>query len=98
MLTVGGVRLSSPFVAAPIAGISDSVFRRLVKRQGGCGLVVTEMVSAEGLVRGMGRTLEYTRYAEEERPVAVQIFGADPARMAEATQILAGLGADIVDV
>jgi tRNA-dihydrouridine synthase B len=98
MLKVGGVSLSSPFVAAPIAGITDSAFRRLVKRRGGCGLVVTEMVSSEGLVRRAGRTLEYTQYTEEERPVAVQIFGGDPARMAMAAQMVAGMGADIVDV
>jgi tRNA-dihydrouridine synthase B len=98
MRDIGGVRLSSPFVAAPIAGLTDSPFRRLVKRHGGCGLVVTEMVSAEGLVRGTGRTPEYARFTGEERPIAVQIFGAVPARMAEAARVVAGLGADIVDV
>ena len=70
----------------------------LVKRQGGCGLVVTEMVSSEGLVRGIDRTLEYAEYTEEERPVSIQIFGGDPATMAAAAQIVEGMGADIVDV
>jgi hypothetical protein len=51
-----------------------------VKRRGGCGLVVTEMVSSEGLVRGIDRTLEYAEYTEEERPVSIQIFGGDPRR------------------
>ena len=51
-----------------MAGMTDTAFRRLVKRHGGCGLVVTEMVSAEGLVRGIDRTLEYAEYTEEERP------------------------------
>jgi len=69
-----------------------------VKRRGGCGLVVTEMVSSEGLVRGIDRTLEYAEYTEEERPVSIQIFGGDPAKMAEAAQIVEGMGADIVDV
>ena len=63
-----------------MAGMTDTAFRRLVKRQGGCGLVVTEMVSSEGLVRGIDRTLEYAEYTEEERPVSIQIFGGDPAR------------------
>jgi len=81
-----------------MAGMTDSAFRRLVKRQGGCGLVVTEMVSSEGLVRGIDRTLEYAEYTEEERPVSIQIFGGDPDKMAAAAQIVESLGADIVDV
>ena len=95
---VGNVTLKTPLVVAPMAGMTDSAFRRLVKRQGGCGLVVTEMVSADGLVRGIDRTLEYAEYTEEERPVSIQIFGGDPAMMAAAAQIIEGLGADIVDV
>ena len=59
MVKIGSVALSSPLVIAPMAGMTDTAFRRLVKRQGACGLVVTEMVSAEGLVRGIDRTLEY---------------------------------------
>ena len=81
-----------------MAGMTDSAFRRLVKRHGGCGLVVTEMVSSEGLVRGIDRTLEYAEYTEEERPVSIQIFGGDPGKMAEAAQIIEGMGANIVDV
>ena len=61
-----------------MAGMTDTAFRRLVKRRGGCGLVVTEMVSSEGLVRGIDRTLEYAEYTEEERPVSIQIFGGEP--------------------
>jgi tRNA-dihydrouridine synthase B len=56
------------------------------------------MVSSEGLVRGIDRTLEYAEYTEEERPVSIQIFGGDPATMAAAAQIVEGMGADIVDV
>ena len=78
--------------------MTDTAFRRLVKRHGGCGLVVTEMVSAEGLVRGIDRTLEYAEYTEEERPISIQIFGGDPDKMAAAAQIVEGMGADIVDV
>jgi nifR3 family TIM-barrel protein len=81
-----------------MAGMTDTAFRRLVKREGGCGLVVTEMVSSEGLVRGIDRTLEYAEYTEEERPVSIQIFGGDPDKMAAAAQIIEGMGADIVDV
>lgn len=81
-----------------MAGMTDTAFRRLVKRQGGCGLVVSEMVSSEGLVRGIDRTLEYAEYTEEERPVSIQIFGGDPAVMADAAQVVEGLGADVVDI
>src|SRR6186713_581150 len=97
-MKIGPIELESPFVVAPMAGMTDTAFRRLVKRQGGCGLVVTEMVSSEGLVRGIDRTLEYAEYTEEERPVSIQIFGGDPGTMAEAARIVEGMGADIVDV
>ena len=97
-MKIGNVALPSPFVVAPMAGMTDTAFRRLVKRHGGCGLVVTEMVSSEGLVRGIDRTLEYAEYTEEERPVSIQIFGGDPEKMAAAAQIVEGMGADIVDV
>jgi tRNA-dihydrouridine synthase B len=83
---------------APMAGMTDSAFRRLVKRQGGCGLVVSEMVSSEAIVRGIDRTLEYLEYSEEERPVAIQIFGGDPHNMAEAARVVESRGADIVDI
>ena len=95
---VGQIALDAPVGVAPMAGMTDTAFRRLVKRQGGCGLVVTEMVSSEGLVRGIDRTLEYAEYTEEERPVSIQIFGGDPGRMAAAAQIVEGMGADIVDI
>jgi tRNA-dihydrouridine synthase B len=97
-MKIGSIDLTSPFAVAPMAGMTDTAFRRLVKRHGGCGLVVTEMVSAEGLVRGIDRTLEYAEFTEEERPVSVQIFGGDPENMAAAAQIVEGMGADIVDV
>src|SRR4026207_982457 len=97
-MKIGAVNLDQPFALAPMAGMTDTAVRRLVKRRGGCGLVVTEMVSAEGLIRGIDRTLEYAEYTEEERPISIQIFGGDPDKMAAAAQIVEGMGADIVDV
>ena len=97
-MKIGKVEVAPSFALAPMAGMTDTAFRRLVKRRGGCGLVVTEMVSSEGLVRGIDRTLEYAEYTEEERPVSIQIFGGDPEKMAAAAQIVEGMGADIVDV
>jgi tRNA-dihydrouridine synthase B len=97
-MKIGAIELVAPLVVSPMAGMTDSAFRRLVKRQGGCGLVVSEMVSSEGLIRGHDRTLEYAEYTEEERPVSIQIFGGDPERMAEAARVVEAMGADIVDV
>jgi tRNA-dihydrouridine synthase B len=97
-LKIGSVDVSPAVGVAPMAGMTDTAFRRLVKRRGGCGLVVTEMVSSEGLVRGIDRTLEYAEYTEEERPVSIQVFGGDPETMAEAARIVEGMGADIVDI
>ena len=97
-MKIGSIDLPSPFVVAPMAGMTDTAFRRLVKRHGGCGLVVTEMVSSEGLVRGIDRTLEYAEYTEEERPISIQIFGGEPAKMAAAARVVQDMGADIVDV
>ena len=77
-MKIGTVPLPSPFVVSPMAGMTDTAFRRLVKRQGGCGLVVTEMVSSEGLVRGIDRTLEYADTPRKSGPVSIQIFGGDP--------------------
>src|SRR5829696_2221984 len=97
-MKIGTIDLTPPFALAPMAGMTDTAFRRLVKRQGGCGLVVSEMVSSEGLVRGIDRTLEYAEYTIEERPVSIQIFGGDPEKMADAARIVEDMGADIVDV
>ena len=87
-MKIGSITLAHPVALAPMAGMTDTAFRRLVKRRGGCGLVVTEMVSSEGLVRGIDRTLEYAEYTEEERPVSIQIFGGDPDKMAAAAQVV----------
>ena len=97
-MKIGSLTLDPAFGVAPMAGMTDTAFRRLVKRHGGCGLVVTEMVSSEGLTRGIDRTLEYAEYTEEERPVSIQVFGGDPNRMAEAARIVEKIGADVVDV
>src|SRR5947208_17090449 len=92
IVKIGNVTLPSPLVVAPMAGMTDTAFRRLVKRHGGCGLVVTGMVSSEGLVRGIDRTLEYAEYTEGERPISIQILGRDPAKMEAAAHVVEALG------
>jgi len=85
-------------ILAPMAGITDTVFRRFIKRLGGCGLIMTEFVSSEGLLRQNLRSRRYLYYTAEERPITAQIFGADPARLAEAACRVEDLGFDLVDL
>ncbi|MEN8375485.1 MAG: tRNA dihydrouridine synthase DusB [Gemmatimonadota bacterium] len=89
---------SVPLYLAPQAGVSESPFRRLCRRFG-ADVVVSEFVSAEGIRRRNERTLEYLRFEEAERPIGVQIFGADPAAMAEAAALVTELfGPDFIDI
>ncbi len=88
-------------VLAPMAGVTDTVFRRLIREQGGCGLLMTEFTSADGLVRRGGaheRTKRYLYFNEDERPIAAQLFGADAATLAAAAAEVEGLGFDQVDL
>jgi len=87
---IGGVEMDSPFVLAPLAGVSDSPFRRLAREQG-ASAVYTEMVSSDGLVRGSQATFEYCAFDPSERPIGIQLFGSDPATMADAARVLSEL-------
>ena len=97
----GAVATDSPFLLAPLAGVSDSPFRQLAREQG-AAMVYTEMVSADGLARGNQATLDYCAFDEAERPIGIQIFGSDPGIMAEATRVLSDLPAerrpDLIDI
>jgi nifR3 family TIM-barrel protein len=94
---IRGIEIPTRVVLAPMAGVSVQAFRRQGRRYG-AGLVCSEMVSCAGLHHGNERTLGYLRIARDEHPLAVQIFGAEPALMAEAARMVADAGADIVDV
>lgn len=89
-MQIGPVVFDSPFLLAPLAGVGDSAFRRLAREQGAAG-VVTEMISAEGLVRGQAATYALCRFEPGERPIGAQLFGAEPAVMAEAVRRLCDL-------
>ena len=91
------VEVPSRLVLAPMAGVSVQAFRRQGRRFG-AGLVCSEMVSCAGLHHGNDRTLDYLRIATDEKPLAVQIFGSDPAIMARAARMVADAGADLVDM
>ena len=97
-LAGGAVRIGTPLVLAPLAGHTDRAFRGLVRELGGVGLVVTEMVSSEGLTRGSEFSKELAGVSPDERPVGVQIFGCDPERMGDAASMIEEMGADLVDV
>ena len=81
-----------------MAGVTDYTFRRLIKRRGGVGLVVSEFISVEGLTRGNPKSKRQMHFDEEERPFAVQIFGGQPERMAMGAEMAEEVGADILDV
>ncbi len=98
LLRVGSVAVFPPLVLAPMAGLTDVTFRRVVRRCGGVGLVVSEILSSEGLVRGGRRTGDYLRMGPDEHPIALQISGADPGDMAEAARRCEAEGADVVDI
>lgn len=96
-VNIGALQLANPVFFAPMAGISDLPFRTIV-REFGCALAFTEMISARGLVEGAGKTCRYLDSAPYDRPLGVQLFGTDPATLAEAVRIVAERGADLIDL
>jgi nifR3 family TIM-barrel protein len=97
-MRIGNVHLDQPLILAPMAGITDQYFRLILKRIGGVGLVTMEFISSEALTRGNQKTRHLMQFAEEERPLAIQIYGSDAGRMADAAAFVQALGADIVDI
>ncbi len=100
---IGGVCISPPTVLAPMAGVTDTVFRRLIRNQGGCGLIMTEFTSSHGVVHAMRatkptRTFRYLYFEPEEHPISAQLFGSDPRVMADAAKACQDFGFDIVDI
>jgi nifR3 family TIM-barrel protein len=98
MFRIRDVVVDPPLILAPVAGHTDTLFRQAIKGLGGCGLVVSELVSTEGMTRCQERTVHLTRFEDSERPVSIQIFGSDPSRMAEAARMVQEMGADIIDI
>ena len=97
-LQIRTVRIRPAQILAPMAGITDTVFRRFIRRLGGCGLIMTEFVSSEGMLRQNLKSQRFLHYTEEERPITAQIFGAEPDRLAEAATVIEDLGFDIIDL
>jgi tRNA-dihydrouridine synthase B len=97
-LKIRSLTIRPATVLAPMAGLTDTVFRRVIRSLGACGLIMTEFTSAEGLTRKSARTLQYLYFDEDEHPIAGQIFGSDPHVMASAAALIEDLGFDQVDI
>ena len=97
-LTIRDLVIRPATVLAPMAGVTDTVFRRVIRGLGGCGLIMTEFTSAEGVTRNAARTLHYLYFEPDERPITAQLFGANPEVMASAASLVEELGFDIVDI
>src|SRR6202521_1585565 len=81
-------------ILAPMAGVTDTLFRRVIRGLGGCGLLMTEFTSSEGITRSAAKTLRYLYFQEDEHPITAQLFGANPEVMARAARMVEDLGYD----
>lgn len=102
-LTIRKVSIAPATVLAPMAGVTDTLFRRFIRGLGGCGLIMTEFTSSHGVVGSSrtakpGRTLSYLAFEPGEHPISAQLFGSDPAVMSEAARVCQDLGFDMVDI
>ncbi len=101
--SVGPIAITPATVLAPMAGVTDTVFRRMIRGQGGCGLIMTEFTSSHGIVASAKatkptRSFRYLYFDPEEHPISAQLFGADPQVMADAARHCQDMGFDIVDI
>jgi tRNA-dihydrouridine synthase B len=96
-ISIGSVALDDPVILAPMSGVSDLPFRRLVKRLG-AGLVVSEMIASEAMIRETRQSMTMAKSCPDEQPMAVQLAGCEPHVMAEAAKLNADRGARIIDI
>src|SRR5712671_4210373 len=102
-IAIGCVSVQPATVLAPMAGVTDTVFRRFIRNLGGCGLIMTEFTSSHGVSASLRahkptRTLKYLEFEPEEHPISAQLFGADPEVMANAARVCQDLGFDVLDI
>jgi len=95
---IGGIEIRPATVLAPMSGVTDTVFRRFIREMGGCGLLMTEFTSADGLLRDKRVLGRYLHFYDDEHPISAQLFGSDPQVLAEAARMVEGLGFDLVDL
>ena len=96
--SIGNVRVAPATVLAPMAGVTDTVFRRFIKNLGGCGLIMTEFTSADGVLRDQRVRGRYLHFYEDEHPISAQLFGSSPKVLADAARLVEDLGFDLVDL
>src|SRR5579864_2833597 len=96
-INIGSLRLADPVLLAPMSGVTDLPFRRLVKRQG-AGLVVSEMIASQAMIRETRQSMTMAAHCAEEQPMAVQLAGCEPEVMAEAARLNADRGAALIDI
>jgi len=97
-LKIGNVEIAPATVLAPMSGVTDTVFRRFIKHLGGCGLIMTEFTSADGVLRDQRVRGRYLHFYEDEHPVSAQLFGSSPSVLADAARLVEDLGFDLVDL
>ena len=97
-LKIGNFRIAPATVLAPMAGVTDTVFRRFIKNLGGCGLIMTEFTSADGVLRDLRVRGRYLHFYEDEHPISAQLFGSSPRVLADAARLVEDLGFDLVDL
>jgi tRNA-dihydrouridine synthase B len=97
-LKIGDVEIAPATVLAPMAGVTDTVFRRFIKNLGGCGLIMTEFTSADGMLRDQRVRGRYLHFYEDEHPISAQLFGSSPSVLADAARLVEDLGFDLVDL
>ncbi len=97
-LKIGNVEISPATVLAPMSGVTDTVFRRFIKNLGGCGLLMTEFTSADGVLRDQRVQGRYLHFYEDEHPISAQLFGSSPSVLADAARLVEDLGFDLVDL
>lgn len=95
---VRDIAIEPALALAPMEGVTDLTFRRLIRSIGGCGLTVTEFIPAKNLRMSIEAALKLARFDPDERPIAIQIYGNDPEAMADGARIVTDLGADILDL
>jgi nifR3 family TIM-barrel protein len=98
-VAIGKVVIAPATVLAPMAGVTDTVFRRFIREMGGCGLIMTEFTSADGVLRRKDpKAKRYLHFYDDEHPISAQLFGSNPETLAEAAKMVEGLGFDLVDL
>jgi tRNA-dihydrouridine synthase B len=98
-VVIGDVAIAPATVLAPMAGVTDTVFRRFIRNLGGCGLIMTEFTSADGILRSRDKKAQrYLHFYQDEHPISAQLFGSNPQVMADAARLVEDLGFDLVDL